>query len=227
MEKKPHGYWRQWENVETELREVMASYYGLIPGRTEMIALGYGALLMAVQVHHGGLTAVRERMGIGGLKRCPRCERILPRTEFRIKKKPSAGETFRDSICKRCSSEIVALYRQTHSGRVAELYRGAKSRAQQRGVAFTLTKKWMADRLHQIDWTCEVTGMPFHLHGQDHFWKDPYAVSCDRIDPSGGYTENNVQFVLSFVNWAKGSLSMGEFRSLCKAVAQGGWEDGG
>lgn len=61
--RQPYGYWKEWENVRVQLLEIIASL-GRFPLQDEIKgdtpSLGY-----AIQHYHGGLTAVRDRLGYG------------------------------------------------------------------------------------------------------------------------------------------------------------------
>ena len=62
---RPRGYWQIWENAELELEEVIKRNNGEFPGLEIMNQLGYSRLASALQRHHGGINAVRKRMGYG------------------------------------------------------------------------------------------------------------------------------------------------------------------
>ena len=59
----PAGHWKAWTNVEEEMRRAIAAL-GHFPSQTELVKNGFGCLPTAVK-HHGGLLAVRDRMGYG------------------------------------------------------------------------------------------------------------------------------------------------------------------
>jgi hypothetical protein len=54
---------------------------------------------------------------------------------------------------------------------------------------------------------CEVTGVAFELDEWPDSDKNPYAPSLDRIDPSRGYSDDNVRVVIWAYNLLKGQLS--------------------
>src|ERR1051326_3314440 len=116
MQRKPNGYWRRWENVETELRKAMDENHGLIPGRSYFDERGLGSLLVAVTLYYGGMAAVRERLGIAGQKYCPGCDQVKEIAAFRMRRK-GERELFRDNVCRQCNSAKVADYRRTPTDR--------------------------------------------------------------------------------------------------------------
>lgn len=220
MARKPSGYWKLWTNVEEELHRLMTANRGLVPTRSKLEEEGLGGMLVAIQQYHGGLQRVRERLGVADSKYCPECDQVLSREAFRFRRERRGRGFFRDNICQRCNGLRVAAYRRTAAGRAAEIVRAAKHRAKSEGWAFDLSKEWVAEQLTALKGRCEVTGLPFGDHGSLHAFASPYVVSLDRIDSAGGYTRDNVQFVLNWVNWSKKSLPMEEFIRLCRAVAQ-------
>jgi hypothetical protein len=90
--------------------------------------------------------------------------------------------------------------------RAKTLYNGAKSRAKERGNAFDLTVEWIEEKLRAG--VCEVSGTPFHIRKyssrEEYVKVHPHSPSLDQIQPSGGYTMDNVQVVCDQVNKFKG-----------------------
>lgn len=63
------------------------------------------------------------------------------------------------------------------------------------------------------DWRCALTGVYLTTSG-------PNMISVDRIDPTGGYTADNIQFTTWVSNRAKTNMTVSEFLNLCKQVVQ-------
>lgn len=64
LDQKPKGYWKIWENVERELRELISKKFkGQFPTDEQLQIAHFGGLRSALREHFGGLNAVRERMG--------------------------------------------------------------------------------------------------------------------------------------------------------------------
>lgn len=81
----------------------------------------------------------------------------------------------------------------------------AKKRAEDKGWDFNLTPEWIQPKLEAG--RCEATGIELELSGGEfkgygHF--RPWTPSLDRIDPTRGYTTDNVQVVCWMYNQAKG-----------------------
>lgn len=64
---------------------------------------------------------------------------------------------------------------------------------------------------------CNLSGIPFHFHGQDA--DDNLKPSPDRIDSNGHYEVGNLQIVCRFINFWKGSQDNTEFKRLLTLVA--------
>lgn len=62
---------------------------------------------------------------------------------------------------------------------------------------------------------CPYTGVKLEIGKNSN--EKPYslrAASLDRVDPTKGYTKNNVEFVCLFVNWGKNGFSKKEVKDL-------------
>ena len=67
-QKKPRGYWQDFGNVERELSEVERKL-GHFPSSEDLKKMKQGSLAVAIFTYHGGINAVRERLGKeGGVK---------------------------------------------------------------------------------------------------------------------------------------------------------------
>lgn len=225
--RKPKGYWKDWNNVELELREIMKHNHGLLPKNGKGIPSG-SSLYQSLSTYHGGMQVVRERLGIARLKYCSTCGQVKDKSEFRYRTRSRSGkmEKFQDSECKQCNYQKVKDYRETDLGAAANICRFTKNRAKKKGWEYDLDREWVLDQLNAIGWKCQVTGTPFERIGKNFFdsWT---SVSIDRIDSSKGYTKDNVQFVTAWVNKAKSNLPMDQFIAFCEAVvAKKGGQNG-
>lgn len=88
--------------------------------------------------------------------------------------------------------------------RAKTLYSGAKQRAKIKNIPFDLTVVWIYDKL--LAGKCEVTGIEFVIKSYSSRLKNgyekihPFAPSLDQIQPSAGYTKDNVQLVCDQFN---------------------------
>lgn len=65
---------------------------------------------------------------------------------------------------------------------------------------------------------CEVTGLPFGIHGG--FRTEPFRPSLDRIDANGNYTADNVRIVCWAVNNAMSDWGEEVFAAISKAYVR-------
>ena len=80
------------------------------------------------------------------------------------------------------------------------LFYGARARAKAKGLPFTLTKEWVAERIERG--ICELSGVPFNIEAKRGV-QGPYSPSIDKIVPELGYTPENSRMVLYGINALK------------------------
>lgn len=113
--------------------------------------------------------------------------------------------------------------------RAMTLVNGAKQRAKNKGIPFNLT----VDYIEQIlgEGKCQVTGLPFEIKPYSengHLCdKSMFVPSLDQINPSGGYTMDNVQVVVYNFNTFKSSGSMDDIMKTAIALVSKYGEDYG
>lgn len=90
-----------------------------------------------------------------------------------------------------------------------------KLSAIRRGLEFSLAIEDMADLLEKQEFKCALSGLEIG------FTHKNWTASIDRIDSSGGYVLENVQWVHKEVNHMKMELPQTRFVELCKCVARG------
>jgi len=68
---------------------------------------------------------------------------------------------------------------------------------------------------------CAVTNVPFQFirNGKNSF-ENPYAPSIDRIDSKLPYQVDNIQVVLSAINFAKNAMSMKDFTNVWRDITK-------
>lgn len=62
--KRPHNYWKDWNNVKQELEKVIQEI-GHFPTNKELEITGNSSLSQAITKYHGGFVSIKERMGYG------------------------------------------------------------------------------------------------------------------------------------------------------------------
>lgn len=103
------------------------------------------------------------------------------------------------------------------------LFSGIRSKAAARGIKCTVTIEELWAIYQGQGGKCAITGRPISLLSAMSRRVDGYTgavASLDRIDSSGGYTPDNVQWVDKWVNFAKNSLTQDEFIELCRDVVK-------
>ena len=63
IEQKPKGYWKKWENVESELEEAIEENNGEFPTHRLLKKTGKSSLSMAICKYHKGFNVAMTRMG--------------------------------------------------------------------------------------------------------------------------------------------------------------------
>ena len=90
-----------------------------------------------------------------------------------------------------------------------------KRNALSRGIEFSITLEYVAALYKQQDNKCAISGMDIEIKGTP--WKGQTG-SLDRIDPTKGYVEGNVQWVHKIVNELKWDLQPKDFFSIIKQI---------
>jgi hypothetical protein len=106
-------------------------------------------------------------------------------------------------------------YNKSVEHRLRYIIQLGKQRAKKKGIAFNLDLPFLLALWEKQSGKCVYSGVP--LEYQDNH---PHTVSLDRIDSSKEYTEDNVQFVCTIVNYIKQRFEEKAFFNFCLSVAQ-------
>jgi len=90
-----------------------------------------------------------------------------------------------------------------------------KRSATKRGIEFTITLEYIANLYKEQDGKCAISGVNIDIKGTP--WKGQTG-SLDRIDPTKGYVEGNVQWVHKQINEMKWDLQPEEFYNMVKQI---------
>lgn len=83
------------------------------------------------------------------------------------------------------------------------IYGKVKKNAEARGIECPLTQDEFYEVMCRCEGYCEVSGVRLSLQDRrDHGKRRPFAPSVDRIDPTRGYTPDNVRVVCVAANYA-------------------------
>lgn len=116
-----------------------------------------------------------------------------------------------NSQCKRCAKESRQRITSTLSGRV----RASVKKTRTRNKESTITEEDVYRLLEKQNGLCALSGVPL-----DTKINNPYTMSIDRIDPSKGYTPDNIQLLCWAVNKMKMDFSQEDFIKWTIAIAR-------
>lgn len=155
-------------------------------------------------------------------KICFACKDMLHIDLFRIreKKKGRGKGKYINNTCKQCEDRQVTEYRRTDRGIAAEIVRRTKSVCKKESLPHDLDKDWVLNKLNSIGWRCELTRYPFNAMRESRSGFHWDALSVDRLNPKGGYTKNNVRFILNQINVFRQDCSDEQMYALAKALLE-------
>jgi hypothetical protein len=162
-------------------------------------------------------------------KTCTKCKKEYPISNFYFKVK---AKNTRASCCKKCSDEGNKLsykrnlekrkkrqikYRQTEKGHFGELYssmkkRWTRSKEKPEKYRVSISYKeffqiWKKQK-KKFGKKCPVTNVKMTMKkGLGNNKQCPTNISPDRIDPTKGYTKENIRFVTANFNTRKGAIT--------------------
>lgn len=148
-------------------------------------------------------------------KACVRCKIVKPLTAFRLHDKSVDGRRYSCAVCERKPEKNRRLKKRMLE-RSKILIRHAKSRATIKGRTFDLDSHAQEIQAVINAGVCQATGLPFDLTATAA-WNSP---SLDRIDPSKGYTMENVRVVLYCVNVMSNLWGEGKIVEIANAIMQ-------
>lgn len=98
------------------------------------------------------------------------------------------------------------------------VHHAAKTRAQKHSLDFNITLEFLFNKVRYG--ICDRTGLKFNFltTGQNYSDRHTLTPSIDKIDPTKGYTMDNIQVVCWWYNLAKARYTDEEVLELCRAV---------
>ena len=111
------------------------------------------------------------------------------------------------------NTELQHRHRRTKKGTISNKRTSARKRAKETGLGFSLTTKFLTDLWDAQQGKCALCGSELGYIGTD--W---CSASIDRINPSHGYLEDNVQWTHWRCNDAKSNMSNEDFVTMCAAI---------
>ncbi len=147
---------------------------------------------------------------VGTEKKCIDCHETFPLSEFYRAKKTGAYS----SRCKKC--DILSCQQRSsasYKSRSRVLCNAARSASKKKNLPFTITPQDIVRQYESQNGKCYYSGQPMSFISNDK-----NIMSIDRINPSCGYTPDNIVLCRWSVNNMKSNLSVEDFLSTCKAV---------
>ncbi len=144
------------------------------------------------------------------MKYCPRCKAYKERVSF--------GKS--GSYCKPCRQQYAKDWAERYAENQRKSYHKNKEFPERRLRLLLSSSRhdrsaidfdWAWSRLESNDFRCEITGMKFVYEA-----RHPKGLSIDKIDPSKGYTKDNVRFVCWWMNAAMGGWGLDKLKELIK-----------
>lgn len=118
---------------------------------------------------------------------------------------------FRQQHQKRQEVVRQAAISRAHNIVTKTIINGWRQRAKRDAIPFLLTQAQLAEMWVGQNGHCAVTGRMMTVNKND-----PCKVSLDRVDPSMGYSANNVRFVCTSVNFARHTMSDDDLRKMLR-----------
>ncbi len=102
------------------------------------------------------------------------------------------------------------------------MYSGAKKRASDKGLAFTISLEDIDNLILRQEDRCALSGVKLNWEWVKMGKRvcPPDRASLDRKDSSEGYTPDNVQLVTDIVNRCKNMYAESEFLEMCQQVTE-------
>lgn len=159
--------------------------------------------------------------------RCVSCRKAKLAKDFAPYPNVSGRPPTLTAVCFMCRRlrfggrlESHPLYTPELGAYFSRLEGSVASEARARSILFLIDRNDMLDRYLANDGRCEVTGVVLRPFDKGRAEKASVAPSVDRIDSFKGYTPDNIQIVAVRVNLMKGDMTMDQFVTWCRRVAE-------
>jgi hypothetical protein len=176
-----------------------------------------------------------EEFIVEQLKKCRTCGVEKPLLEFVKNKQSKGGYTRRCKVCEATwrqqyyednkdyiksrnndyRNTTTKWYSRSLEKRLRYVIQLGIGRASKKKIEWNLSLEFLTQLWEKQEGKCVYSGVP--LSYEDNH---PHTVSLDRIDSSKGYSEDNVQFVCTIVNYVKQRFDETTFLKFCKSVTQ-------
>lgn len=154
---------------------------------------------------------------------CYCCKQYKPESDFDNTTPPSNWfRNHKDRRCKECKRKQYLKRREASRGKrdldrmILERWHAARDRAKTHNIDFNLTVEYLKQLWDKQEGKCALSGigMTYIFNcGRVHT-----NLSIDRITPSLGYIEGNVQLVCMACNQIKSDLTEEKMYNFCKMI---------
>lgn len=120
------------------------------------------------------------------------------------------SENLLNGMTSSCGCQKKLFHNNCNEKSISIYIKNLKSDAKRRNRKFELTKLQIETLLLSQQNKCKLSGLPIEIENG--------TASLDRIDNTGHYTLDNVQWVHRKINYMKNTLQQNDFLNLCKTV---------
>ncbi len=107
----------------------------------------------------------------------------------------------------------------------ADIFTRAKVQAEQRGLEYNVSQKYLWDLFISQNRKCALSGVLIGFVRNIKKRKGEGTASLDRINSTKGYIEGNLQWVHKEINRMKSNMTDQEFIQICKNVSDCSWKN--
>jgi hypothetical protein len=153
---------------------------------------------------------------------CSSCNITLPLTSENFHRRNDSATGFQNR-CKKCLRKDPArcnrlIKKDDLSMFLKDRFYGARSRAIKKHIEFNIDLEYLDELWKLQQGLCAITKIKMThsiLQG-----KLKTNLSIDKINPSLGYTKDNIQLVCNIINVMKSDMSMNDLKYFCKLIIQ-------
>lgn len=138
------------------------------------------------------------------------CGKTISMSSFDVKYRLHCGDVSHKT---REKSKMYQGYGEIHKSYWTSL----KNSAKKRKLEFSITIEDAWNLFIKQNRLCKLTGLPLTFKSKSRLYDG--TASLDRINPSRGYTIDNIQWVNKHINIMKSSWTEEEFVTFCKQIA--------
>lgn len=138
---------------------------------------------------------------------CSKCHKMQPASEFTTH---SYHRYNKNSVCKACES--IRSAKDYLRDPIEKQVKSIIYRSEKRKIPCNITAEFIRGMYATQEGKCFYTGIPFGGIGVDT------AMSIDRVNSKGGYTQDNVVLCCTWVNMMKSNYPLDEFYRRMKLI---------